>query len=123
MSYAQRISVPVTVDASGAATAYSPVLNGKLSAVHYAKTDFADGVDFAITLEATGEGIWTESNVNAAASRYPRIPTHDQVGAPLLYATSGTAVRDKMAIANDRVKIVIAQGGVSKSGAFIIVLE
>lgn len=123
MSYAQRVSVPVTVDASGAATAHSSVLTGKLSAIHYVKTDFADGVDFTITLESTGEGIWTESNVNAAASRYPRVPTHDQVGAPLLYAAAGAAVRDKMAIAQDRVKIVIAQGGVSKSGAFTIVLE
>lgn len=123
MSYAQRVSVPVTVDASGAATAYSSVLTGKLSAIHYVKTDFADGVDFTVTLESTGEGIWTESNVNAAASRYPRVPTHDQVGTPLLYAAAGAAVRDKMAIAQDRVKIVIAQGGVSKSGAFTIVLE
>ncbi len=87
------------------------------------KTDFADGVDFAITGEATGIGLWTESNVNAAAVRAPRQPTHSQVGAALLYAAGGTAVTDKIGIANDRAEIVIAQGGNAKSGAFHILVD
>ena len=39
---------------------------GLLSQIRYVKTDFANGVDFAITVEGTGEGLWTQSDVNAA---------------------------------------------------------
>ena len=41
----RRFSVPVTTDASGNATAYSPYLSGFIESVHYVKTDYADGVD------------------------------------------------------------------------------
>lgn len=119
----RRFSVPVTTDASGDATAYSPYLSGKICSIHYVKTDFADGVDFTITADATGEGLWTESNVNASASRYPRAPTHSQAGVASLYAAGGTAVQDAIRLSRDRVKIVVAQGGNAKSGAFTIVVE
>ena len=119
----RRFKVPVVTAADGTATAYSPRIAGKIHAIHYVKTDFADGVDFTITAEATGESLWTESNVNASASRYPRAPTHTQAGAAALYATGGTAVQDRPAVASDRVKIVIAQGGNAKSGAFHIMVD
>jgi hypothetical protein len=122
----RRVKVTVTTDGSGNATAYSPRIAGKIHSVQYLKdatTPYTDGVDFAITSEATGEGIWTESNVNASAVRYPRAPTHSQVGAALLYAAAGTAVADKVALASDRVKIVLAQGGAAKVGAFHILVD
>jgi hypothetical protein len=119
----KRYKVTVTTAADGSATAYTPRLSGKVNAVHYVKTDFADGVDFAITSEATGQGIWTDTNVNASEIVQPRAPTHDQAGAPLLYASGGTAVADRLALANDRVKIVIAQGGNAKSGTFHVLVD
>ncbi len=122
----RRIKVAVTTAADGTATAYSPKISGKVHSIHYLKdgvVPFADGVDFAITVEETGEGIWTEANVNAAAVRYPRAATHSQVGAASLYAAGGTGVLDKVAAANDRVKIVIAQGGNAKKGAFIVLVD
>lgn len=122
MSIVQRHVVNVTTDGSGAATAYTTVVTGRLLAIHYVKTDFTDGVDFTITAEATGESLWTDTNVNAAESVYPRAPTHDGVGAARLYAAGGTAVADAIGLANDRVKIVIAAGGAAKTGAFHIVL-
>ncbi|PKN93013.1 MAG: hypothetical protein CVU44_11315 [Chloroflexi bacterium HGW-Chloroflexi-6] len=122
MPYAERHVVPVTTAADGSATAYSPVLTGPVSAIHYIKTDFADGVDFTITSEATGQGLWTETNVNAAKVVAPRQPTHDQAGVASLYAAGGEPVEDKICLANDRVKIVIASGGNAKSGAFHIVI-
>lgn len=123
MSHAQRHVVSVTTAADGSATAYSPVVTGKLSQVRYAKTDFADGVDFTITAEATGETLWTESNVNASATRAPRQATHSTAGVAAVYAGAGEAVLDKIALANDRIKIVIAQGGNAKAGAFHLILE
>ena len=119
----RRFKVTVTTAADGTATAYTPRLSGKVQQIEYVKTDFADGVDFTITGEATGIGLWTETNVNASAVRAPRQPTHSQVGAALLYAAGGAAVGDEIALASDRVKIVIAQGGNAKSGTFHVLVD
>lgn len=122
MSYAERHAVTVTTIADGSATAYSPVITGKLSQIRYVKTDFANGVDFTITSEATGETLWTQVDVNSSATVAPRQATHSSAGVAATY--DGTrAVNDMIALANDRVKIVIAQGGDTKTGAFHIVME
>jgi len=119
----KRHTVSVTTAADGSATAYSPVLSGRLSQIRYVKTDFADGVDFTITAEATGETLWSEENVNASATRAPRQATHSTAGAAALYAAAGQAVLDKIVLAADRVKIVIASGGDTKTGTFHVVVE
>lgn len=120
----KRYSIAVTTAADGTATAYSPRrISGKIHQIEYVKGTFADGVDFTITGEATGVNIWTESNVNASTVRAPRQPTHSQAGAASLYAAGGTAVNDPVAIANDRVKIVIAQGGNAASGTFHVLVD
>lgn len=121
----RRYRVPVTTDGSGNATVLSPRMAGKLHSIQYVKdatNPYADGVDFAVTAEATGESVWTESNVNASAVRYPRAPTHSQAGAASLFAASGTAVQDKIGIV-DRLKIVLAQGGAAKVGVFHILVD
>lgn len=118
----RRFKVDVVTDGSGNATEYSPYLSGYIHEIHYIKNDFADGVDFTITAEATGETIWTQSDVNAAVVKAPRQATHSNVGVAALYASGGTAVNDRIALGRDRVKIVIAQGGNAKSGAFHIVV-
>lgn len=123
MSFAQRITVSVTTDSSGDATAYSAVVPyGLLSQVRYNKTDFANGSTFTITSEATGETLWAESAVNASATRAPRQATHSTAGAAALYAAGGAAVLDKIAIVNDRIKIVVASGGDTKTGSFVFVI-
>jgi hypothetical protein len=119
----RRFEVTVTTASDGTATAYSPYLSGFIHAIHYVKTDYADGVDFTITAEATGETIWTQSDVNAAAVKAPRQATHSNVGVAALYASGGTAVNDRIALGRDRVKIVLAQGGNAKTGKFIIIVE
>ena len=123
MSYVERHTVALTTDAAGAATGYTPVVTGRLSQIRYVKTDFDNGVDFTITAEATGETLWTEVNVNADATRAPRQATHGTDGVASLYAAAGTAVQDKIALAKDRVKIVIASGGNVKTGTFHIVID
>lgn len=119
----KRYTVSVTTAADGTATAYTPRrVSGEIVQIEYAKTDFADGVDFTIEGEATGIDLWVESNVNASAVRAPRQATHTNVGAAALYASGGVAVLDRIALANDRVKISIAQGGNAKSGTFHILV-
>ena len=119
----RRFNVAVTTASDGTATAYTPYLSGYGHQLQYVKTDFADGVDFTITAEATGETIWAESNVNAAAIRAPRQATHSTAGVAALYASGGTAVNDRLAVSRDRIKIVIAQGGNVKTGAFNILID
>ena len=119
----QRFSVTVTTDGAGAATAYSDYVTGKLSQIRYVKTDYDNGSTFTITADATGETLWTEAAVNASATRAPRQATHTTAGAAALYAAAGTAVNDKIGIANDRIKIVIASGGATKTGVFHFILE
>lgn len=114
----KRFKVTVTTAADGSATAYSPRLSGELDSIHYVKGDFADGVDFTITDEATGESLWTDTNVNASEVVRPRAPVMDQAGAARVYAAGGTPVSSKIAIGNSRIKIAIAQGGDVKSGTF-----
>ena len=119
----KRYTVTVTTIADGSATAYSPVLSGRLSQIRYVKTDFSNGVDFTITAEATGETLWAEENVNASATRAPRQATCDTAGVASLYAAGGEPVEDKIVLAADRVKIVIASGGNVTTGTFHIVVE
>ncbi len=113
----RRFVVPVAVNGSGAATVYSPYLSGKIETVQYVKTDFADGVDFTITAEGTTEGIWTELDVNSAVIKHPRAATHTILGA------AAEPVTTKIGLSRDRVKIVIASGGVSKTGSFTITVS
>ncbi len=118
----KSVRAHVVTASDGSATVYTANTKGKLHSVAYLKTDFADGVDFAITVEDTGEGVWTESNVNAATVRKPRAPVHSQVGVALNYADT-FPIGDKVGLASDRFKIVIAQGGNVKSGDFVFLLE
>jgi len=123
MSFAQRFAVDLTTDASGDVTGYTPVLTGLLSQIRYVKTDFANGVTFAITDEETGQTLWSEAAVNASVTKAPRQATHDTAGAASVRAAAGEAVLEKIALANTRVKIVVSLGGNVKTGVIHVVLE
>lgn len=122
---ATRSTVAVTTDASGAATAFSSILTGKLVSISY----IADGtapydntVDFTITVESSGQGVWSQSNVAATTTVAPRQATHTTAGVAALYAAGGVAVLDDIVVAGDRISIVLAQGGNVKTGTFVIVV-
>lgn len=114
----QRQSVTVTCDASGDATVYSSSINGRLVAIHYVKTDYADTVDFTITSENFGQGIWTQINQTASVSKYPWALQDDLVG-----AERAAPMTRQILLIHDRVKIVIANAGVTKTGTFVIETE
>lgn len=115
--------VPVTTDGSGDATAYSDPVFGTVKHAAYIKTDFADGVDFTITGETTGQGIWTETNVNASTIRYPMAASHSTAGAAALYAGGGSAVNVPIVLAGERIKVVVASGGSVKTGVLVFAVE
>lgn len=126
--YGERHSVTVVTASDGSATAYIGGvdgignLTGRIISLTYTKTDFADGSTFTITSEATGQNIWTETGVNATATVAPRQATHSTAGAAALYAAGGTAVNDYIVLAQDRIKVVIASGGDTKTGVFTVVM-
>lgn len=113
--FPQRATIAVTTDASGDATGYSENITGQILEVHYTKTDFDDGSTFAVTLEKTGETVWSESAVNASTVRRPRQTMHDSAGA------DQTTYAETVAAVNDRVKWVVSSGGNVKSGTLEIV--
>lgn len=117
-----REVVTLVTDGAGAATGYTNNVTGRILSITYVKTDFANGVDFTITAEATGESILALTDQNTAATFYPRAATCSVAGAASLYAAGGTAVTDRIAVANDRIKVVIAQGGATKTGAVHVVI-
>jgi hypothetical protein len=119
--HAEKHAVTVTTDGSGDATEYSPNVTGRILGVFYAKTDFAENVDFTVTLEGTGEGLWTEEDVNASKKVYPRVDVQDLVGADRTYDDTHK-IQDYVVAVNDRVKIVVANGGDTKTGTFTIVV-
>lgn len=120
--FAERKSVTIATNGSGVGTGYISVPHGRVMSLHYAKTDYADGVDFTITAEATGEVLWDEDDVNASKSVYPRAAVHDTVGAAALYADAGEAIVEPIVMAADRISIAVANGGDTKLGTFTAVI-
>lgn len=121
----RRFVVPVTVDGSGDAEVYSPILSGNLISFRYVKDDFAgDDLAFTITAENSGETLWAEEDVTASATRYPRAATHSTAGAAALRAAdTGEAVLGKIALSQDRIKFVIAGAGDETSGTFHVTVD
>lgn len=119
----RKHNVSLTSDGSSVGTGYTGYLSGYLESIQYIKdgtTPYTNGVDFTVTAEATGEALWTGTDVNASVVVRPRAPTHSTAGVASLYAGAGTAVNDRIALGRDRVKIVLAQAGATKTGAFVI---
>lgn len=113
--------MPVT-DSSGAATGYTKVVTGVIQNVIYTKDDYANGVDFTITTETTGQTIWSDTNVNASETVAPKQAAHSTAGAALVYDTDNAPVTTDIYAVNERVKIVIAQGGSGTAGTFTVIV-
>jgi len=123
--YPHKVTATVTTDKSGDGTGYTDHAYGLIHSVTYTKdaTDpYANGVDFTITTETTAQNVWVDTNVNATETVLPRTGTHDTTGAALLYAAGGTAVCTGIAVHSERIKVVVAQGGDTKTGLFTVYL-
>lgn len=122
MPKTRKFTVVAPSDGSQVGTHYTPYVSGYIESVQYVKdgtTPYTDGVDFTITLDATGEDVWVDTNINASETVRPRAATCTTAGVAALYAATG-AVNDRIALGRDRVKIVLASAGASKTGTFII---
>lgn len=116
-------TVVITTDATGAGTGYTPVICGYVESIRYAKTDYANSVTLVVTGETTGTAILSlaAGQMDASVTKNPRCPVHSvAAGAALLYAAAGEAVTDKLAIAGERIKLVVAAGGDTKAGTYYV---
>ena len=118
MSYVFTASAAITTSTAGAATVYTPAFTGKVSVVKYTPTDTASTADITVTTNTTGQSVWSESNLSksAATIRYPRSVAHTTAG-----AASGIA-QELIPVVEESLKIVIAQGGNTKTGAFQVIV-
>jgi len=116
----ERLVAILTTDASGDATGYlEPTQPGFIRAIRYVKTDYADGIDITITGETSGLSILSVTDMNASATYVPQTPTHDLSAAAENYNDeSDEAVNAPIPICDERIKIVIANGGDTKAGTF-----
>lgn len=129
MAYAFTETVSLTTDSSGDATGYtSSIPYGRVINVIYTKDDFANGVDFTITTETTGQNIWVDTNINASETIAPKQAAHDTSGNALYYTTAQASpaesypVTTDIYVVNERIKVVVAQGGSGKSGTFTFIM-
>lgn len=125
----QRYKVTATTSTGQAATVYLPDpsgsdagtgITGKIKTIIYTNTDFVSSSDVTITTERNGQTVWTQSNIGTSSLvKHPRAAIHTTGG------TVSTAVAEKteICIVNDRIKIVVAQGGSVKTADFEVIVE
>jgi hypothetical protein len=119
----RREVVTITVNSSGDGTGYTGHVTGIVRAVRYVKTDYANGIDAVVTADVSGQAIVTFTDVNASATSYPYAAMNSVANAASLYAAGGQAVLAPIPVADERIKIVVAQGGDSKTGTFHVYVE
>ena len=100
----KTVTVSLTSDASGDATAYSPETLGKVVRVFVDIGDLDNASDITVTGERTGEAIYTGTNL-----------TSDTVAAP----TTAAGVY----VWSERIKCVLAQGGDTKTGTISFMVD
>lgn len=125
MSYPVEHAVAITTDSSGDGTGYTPKLRGKITSIQYVpdgSSPFAATVDFTITTENTARTIWTESNVTAAKEVHPHTTSENTDGTTVT-TVEGSPNFAPLVVAGERVKIVVAQGGDTKSGTFYVTVD
>lgn len=118
----RRIAVEIVTDAAGDAIDYSAHFSGVIHSIWLENTDLASGTfDLTLTLEDSGEGVLTEANITCAAgskiARYPRTEAHDTADGS---EHTGAGEIVPIVAVNDRLKVVTADGGDTKSATLYI---
>lgn len=114
--------IAITTDSGGAATVYlGSRIRGYLVALFYRPGTLDTGADLTITAETSGAPILTKSNLGTGNSwLYPRaLPTNaNSATGPL-----GTVPSERIPLMNERIKVVVAQGGNTLTGAIEAIYE
>ena len=115
-----RFTVNVTTDDQGDAVAYSPQCNGLVRTVEYVKPT-SGGLDAAtdidIIADVSGAVIWTNDDLSASKVIHPLAQAQDNTGADI------TGAYAPICLADERIKITVANGGNTLSGQFVFTIE
>ena len=134
MAWAERHRIDLATTASSCTvTAYTtgPGITGKVQSIIYylhGTVPFSTTCDLTISVEGTSQVIYSTTGLDASEVISPRIPTHNTTGLVLgnTTAISGAAsigiASDYIYLANDRVKVVVVSGGLSKQGTVDIII-
>lgn len=120
----RKVTLSVTTDASGDATTTSTQhIMGKLFAIDYFPGSLVTGADLTITCEGVrSRPLLTKADAGISnLTFYPReIPHAVTDGAPLTATAGGDRVQPLL---NGLLKIVVAQGGATKTGSIVVYYE
>ena len=118
----KQVHIALTTDASGDATVTTtPRYTGFIEKVELNFGTLAADMDFAMTIEgSTSQAFLTVTDQAAAdAVWYPRVNLVDGADAAAFAAENA----GKYYLANEALKVTVAQGGNAKSGEVIITLS
>jgi hypothetical protein len=124
----RRRVLNIVTDGAGAATVVDTLqVSGRVITVQYipdGTVPMSNGATLTITGQSDDGGI--ESILAAAAvttgtvaqTWAPRQPVHTQAGAAV-----GATIVDKVVMADETLKLVVAAGGAAKKGVVVVILE
>lgn len=115
-----KVTTTIVTNGSGDATVYlGSKIRGYLVALKYSPGTLDTGADLVITGETSGVPILTKSNAGTSdVWYYPRaLPNAIADGA------AGTIPHEFVALVNERIKVVMAQGGDTKTGTIEAICE
>lgn len=110
----------ITTDASGDATVYSGIVNGRILGIKYlpGASGLDTGADVTITTETTAQDVLVLSNAGTSTIwRYPVQLRHKAAD-----GTDASSPEYVFAV-NERIKVVVAQGGNAKTGSIGFLVE
>ena len=111
-------TITVTTDASGDATVYSTAkYTGRIVAITY-DGGMATGADLTITTEDTAQAVLTKANAGTSAVAYRPVATLQAVA-----DGSDLVAYDYIHMVDERLKIVVAEGGNVDTGVFKLVVD
>jgi hypothetical protein len=115
-----RVSVPVITNAEGAATVYTPALNGMIRSARYIKPSSGgldNNSDIDIVTDKGAVVVWDKDNLAASTVIYPMVQAQDNKGADVAGSYAPIPVCD------ERIKITVANGGNALAGTFEFLIE
>ena len=124
MGYISRESMTLVTDGSSNSTQFSSgVYSGFIHAIRYATgtaSNIATVATLTITPELSGLDILADTNTSVSHTAYPRC-TINTTGGVALGLSSGQF--DRVPLGQERVKVVVSQGGATKNGTLILMIE
>jgi hypothetical protein len=119
----RKTSISWTTDASGDASVYGASIFSRVHAIDYLPGTTATGATVTVTCEgAMTTTLLAKTSAGTANTRYyPRVLVHGNTDGAALTGTSGGD--REPALAQGRLKVVIAAGGNTFSGSVVIHYE